>query len=230
MSDGIVQKHSRYYIFSVSFRQAQYQGNDEEVLKNSIGEPIGDAMDYRAVRYKNKWCDCVEFIEKYTVRAYRDTEKKDFSSIIILTDTGTYIRAHDVSIVEYDSDLNILPQGCKERAFFLVKNRKKWRWMMYGSFAPKGQNVEKCEKLLQLLMPYANQTNTEDSSDYLVIKISFETDLTLKITLYYSADEWHTISFNIIEHMIYAENEQFLLSEETYAEWLDALGLDKSRF
>lgn len=229
-ADGIKQEHSRYYGFSVLFRQARYQGEDEEVFKDSIGEPLGDAANYRATRYKNKWCDCVEFTEKDTARVYRDTGSEDFSSIIVLTDTGTYIRAYDVSKVEYNPDLNILPQCCKEQAFFLVKNTDNWRWTVYGSLVPKCQTAEQCEKLLRLLRPYVNQTNLEGFSDYLVIKISFESDSTLKMTLYYSVGEWHTISFNIIEHMIYAENEQFLLSEDEYREWMNTLTLDENWF
>lgn len=229
-ADGIKQKYSRYYGFSVLFRQARYQGEDEEVFKDSIGEPLEDAEHYRAARYKNKWCDCVEFIEKDTARVYRDTGSEDFSSIIVLTDTGTYIRAYDVSKVEYSPDLNILPQCCKEQAFFLVKNTDNWRWTVYGSLVPKRQTAEQCEKLLQLLNPYVNQANLESFSEYLVIKISFESDSMLKITLYYSVGEWHTISFNIIEHMIYVKNEQFLLSEDSYREWMNTLTLDENWF
>lgn len=228
-ADGRIQEQYGYYGFSVLFRQTRYLGKHEEVLRSAVGEPLGDAEEYIAFRDKYKGCDCLEVVERDTAKVYRDTDCKDYSSIIVLTDTGAYMRAYDTSAVWHDSDLDISAPYDEECEVFLVKDTDKSRWSVYGGPLPKKQSAQQCERLLELMQPFAGRTDSEILSPYLVIKISPQTDSVLKITLYYSDGGWYTIALNMAEHTVLADNESFLLSEEEYGEWADALPFDGDR-
>ncbi|MCM1306986.1 MAG: hypothetical protein NC223_00120 [Butyrivibrio sp.] len=220
-ADGRIREQYGYYGFSVLFRQTRYVGRNEEVLKGDIGEPLGEAAQYQAFRDKSKGCDCLEVVERDTAKVYRDMGCEDYSSIIVLTDTGAYIRAYDASAVEFNQDIST-PYS-EEREVFLVKNTGKSSWSIYGASPHKKQGAEQCEKLLRLAEPFANQMNSEALSPYLAIKISPETDSVLKITLYYSDGGLYAMALNMTKHTLLVDNEQFLLSEEEYREWADAL-------
>lgn len=227
-ADGIKQRYSRYYDFAVSFMNASYGGNDEEILESDIGEPLEDATHYMAFRYKNKWCDCREVTEKDKASVYRDTECDDYSSIIVLTDTGTYIRAHFYRMLDYGSASNM--DFGMVRDIFRLDNKKLEKvkvheiydgsWTMYSSFVLEKEQANHCDELLKIKYPGVNEPAHE----------GFESDFMLKITLFYSSEEQHIIGIDWSEHKLYAYGAWFGLTDEQYAEWFDALGLDESRF
>lgn len=228
MADDIKWKPSRYYAFSVSFRHACYVGKDEEVPKDRLGEALEDATDYISGREKNKGCDCLEVTEMDTARAYRDIECEDYSSIIILTDTGTYIRAYFYNMHDYKTEPDI--DFGTVRDIFLLDDKKLEKvkvddiyygdWLMYDSFILEKKRVKCCDELLKIKYPRVNDPGHE----------GFESDFMLRITMIYSTGEQHIIGIDWSEHKLYVYGAWFGLTDEQYAEWLDALGLDKSRF
>lgn len=223
-ADHIIQKDPRYYDFAVLFKNAWYSGKDEEIPERDVGEPLEDAANYRATRYKNKWCDCMERIEKDTASAYRDAESEDDSSIIVLTDTGTYIRAHFYRMADYDSapdldfgmvrDLFLLDDKKLEKVWIYDINREAW-----DGFISEEEDIKRWERLLSI--PYPRVKELDGVSD--------TSDFYKEITLFYAAGEQHTIGLDFSKRRLYAYEAQFWISEEEYREWLEALRFHEGR-
>ena len=228
VADSITWKPPRYYGFSVSFRHGRYGGYDEEILEERLGEPLEDALDYMSARYRNNYCDCMDITMMDFAKVYRDIECGDYSSIIVLTDTGTYIRARFGNMLEYGEDQDTDFKALRDIFLLDDKELEKVKvhdiydgdWRMYDSFILENERAKRFDELLRIKYPRVKGPAHE----------GFSSDFMFKITLFYSSGERHIIGIDRSERCLYAYDAWSGLTEAQYYDLIDALGLDKRWF